>query len=371
MAMLRLVIKEQMGRLDDSWRFARFLEIAEMDHAHEIFKLLLDHHEMTPEILSSFMKHWVWAYRKNLIDLYLYPEPTLPREERLMRYALLRSVERPYTYAECKRLEPQNNLAKLRGIATRRRDRQSLSILFYCESENQANLKVSEMLSYVKSGGLSPATTRYFIDWAVRNGVELGDWPLEHLPRNSRRLPKEDRLSAWLCSGALEYKNVDMASFDDLYDRSGDMLINMRFTEPVKTKDGRVITRAAEYFILNAQVILDTYRGDQQQASKAIPIKDCRRILVGILYALAEGQHLDLSNTVLEMREGDETWACFENIAECSDYKNAARNALSYLKSDEIYGHVHRALPRQLGRDEKVVEVSEEMVKGIGQLSIN
>ena len=137
-----------------------------------------------------------------------------------------------------------------------------------------------------------------------------------------------------------------------------------RFTEPVEMKDGRIITRVAEYFILNARALLDTYRNDQQ-LPEVIPIEDCRKILRGILYALAEGQHLDFSNTELEMPKG--SWDLFERFAAHSNYEYIAKAAMSYLYSIEIYGLVHRASPRQYVQDGQI----EGVTGGIAELSVN
>ena len=310
MAMLRLRIKEQMGMVNSLDWLKDFLKVAGEGHVQEIFKLLLDRHEMTPEVLGAFKIHRKVPKRDSLIGHYLYPGLVLSREELLMRCALLGSVEHPAIYTECKGLEPHNNLDELREIALERGDRQSISILFYWKDKHQDGLEASEMLEYVRLGELSPVTTNWFITWALRRGTELNDWPLEHLPRDHQQVPKEDRLSEWLRSGDLIYENVGTINITDLYEQSAKIWINMGLTEPVEMKGGRVTTRAAEYCILNAQAILDTYRGDRQALEK-ISDEDYRKIKIGILYALAEGRHLDFSNTEAEMRKSGGEWFWF------------------------------------------------------------
>ena len=371
-AMLRLVIKEQMGMVDDSYWLARFLKIAEKDHFYEIFKLLLDRQEMTGYAFGNFMDHWSGKEEKRLISgQYLNPHPGLPRDELLMRCALLSFIHQPQLYPECKGLEPGTNLDELRRVALERGDRQSISILFYYEYLDQHDdSRVSEMLKYVKLAGLSPETTECFVRWALyERKIGLADWPFEHLilqlSQNSRQVPKEDRLSKWLRRYVSMYEDVRVTGLDNLYDRPIKISINMRFTEPIEM-DGRVVTRAAKYFILNAQAILDTYRSDQQ-ALKVILAEDSRKIVMGTLYALAEGQHLDFTNTVLEMQEDKKGWAWFEHFAGDDDYRYEVNVALHYLNPDEIYEYVHKAEMKRCIQDEQV----KETIRGISRLSVN
>ena len=372
MAMLCLVIKEQMGMINDLVWLDRLFRVAEEDHVHEIFKLLCDHHEMTPEVLASFMKHWNETKRKSLVSLYLYPSEALPREERLMRCALLMSSVQPLEiYAKCKELWPHNNWDEFRKIALDHKDRQSISTLYYWNFQYLRN-RDSRILEYVKLGRLSPLTTKRFIEWVsdtMGARFDFGDWPLEHLllrlPLASLQVSEEDCLSAWLCSDALMYENVNSVSLDKIYDTDSKVSINMRLTEPVKMKGDRVVTRAAEYFILNAQAILDIYQSDQQALE--VSIENSRKILAGVLYALAEGRHLDFSSTVLEMPEGNERWIWLEYFAEYDNYEYAAVTAMRYLKSGEIYEYVHRAPLKQ----RLEAELAKEITEDIAGLSVN
>ena len=140
------------------------------------------------------------------------------------------------------------------------------------------------------------------------------------------------------------------------------MSINIKLTEPVKMKGDRIVTRAAEYYILNAQAILDTHRVEQQ-ALKKISFRKGLKIVVGILYALAKGRHLDFSNTALEMREGDKKWGWFKSATR---YDSASRWALKFLSSVEIYGYVHRTSPQQCtkgGQGDDLAKMTKEIVK--------
>ena len=132
----------------------------------------------------------------------------------------------------------------------------------------------------------------------------------------------------------------------------------MNFKESMKMKDDQVVIRAAAYSIWNARTILDTYRNDQQPRRK-IPIKDCQKILAGILYALAEGQHLDFSNTVLEMREEGKVWVWFESFTVRWGHSYLAKVTREYLESDEIYRCVHRVSPQQSVQGEQAKRVTK------------
>ena len=375
MTMLRFSIVEQMGMVDDLTWFGRFLEVADKDHVRKIFKLLLDRHEMTPEIFGIFMGYCKRREQENLISNYFYPSLTLPSDELFMRCALLKSSAwTSVSYAECKGLEMWTKLDKLRDIAIRRGDRQSISTLFHWKHfyRGAVGLKASEMLEYVKLGRLSPVTTKYFISCALSENVELGDWPLEHLqnhpPPISRQVPREVRLSRWLCSGDLAYEDVNTIRLYNLYDQFTGISINMRFTKPVEMKNGRAVTRAAEYCVLNARAILDAYRTDQQ--ARKISGGDCRKIFMGTIYALAEGQHLDFTNTELEMEEGDEEWGWVKDVIRPDGYQSATWEVLEYLTSVEIYELVHRAGVKQCALDGQFNEVTK-MTGRIAELSVN
>ena len=372
MTMLRFGIAEQMGMVDDLAWFGRFLKVADKDHMHELFKLLLDRREMTPEIFGIFMGYCKWREQENLISNFFYSSSTLPSDELLMRCALLKSsLYALVSYVECKGLRMQSKLDELRDTAISRGDRQSISTLFYwkCYTRRDFDLKASEMLEYIELGRLSPVTTRYFINNAFYEGAGLDDWPFEHLqshpPPISRQMSREDRLSKWLCSGDLTYKDVDAISPYDLYDTNAKVTINMRFTKPVEMENGRTVIRAAEYCVLNARAMLDAHRTDQQ--AREISGGDRRKIFVGILYALAEGQHLDFTNTELEMPESGDGWYWVKDVIRPDGYKNAAWEVLEYLTSVEVYGLVHRASPRQGVQDGRVKRV----VDGIKGLFVN
>ena len=364
MAMLRFVIKEQMSMARGLVWLDRFLKIAREHHVREIFKLLFDRREMTPRIIESFIEHRRDEKERKSLISHIYPDPTLPRDELLMRCALLLNiVPLRDIYIKCLGFDLQDSLDELQKIALDRGDRQSISILFHwkCPRRQEKRPEASEMLEYVELGKLSPLTTARFV--GLRSATikdEFSDWPPEHLrdylPLAFLQVPKEDRLSEWLCSNDLMYDEV-ITSLDNLYDKHPKMPINMRFTEPVRMKNGRVITRAANAIILNAQTILNAYRSDQQ-AQKKIPIEDYQKIMVGIPYALAEGQHLDFSNTELEMPEGNKEWDRLKYFS-YHHQQTTAFQVLRYLKSGEVYDYVHRAEVRQSIQDRQVEEIIE------------
>ena len=90
----------------------------------------------------------------------------------------------------------------------------------------------------------------------------------------------------------------------------------MRFTEPVKMEDGRVITREP-VTTLNARAILDTHRGDRGVLE--VSPENFQTVMAGINYALAELQKpCDLSNIGFEIREGDEERSWTRDAAESS-----------------------------------------------------
>jgi hypothetical protein len=91
-------------------------------------------------------------------------------------------------------------------------------------------------------------------------------------------VPKEIRLSRWLCGDALTYENVDTISYDGLYEESARLSIKLRLTEVLKIKGGRLSTRAADAFIHNAQVTLGRYRSNQRP-QREISEKDCQKIM--------------------------------------------------------------------------------------------
>ena len=110
--------------------------------------------------------------------------------------------------------------------------------------------------------------------------------------------------------------------------------------------------QAAGAFFLNARTILDTYLGVQQ--APEFSTEDRRKIVAGILYALLEGQCLHFSNTVLEMREGDEEWVWFNNLIE-----DAVATVLKHLNSDEIYRYAQMAPPQKPVQAEQAKVISE------------
>ena len=138
----------------------------------------------------------------------------------------------------------------------------------------------------------------------------------------------------------------------------------MKLIKPVKMENGQIVTRGADYFILDARAVLDTYRGDQQTRRK-ISIKGYRKILAGILHALAEGRHLDFSNTGLGMPEGGDGWCWVKNFTGFN-YKKTEWEVLGYLTPVEIYELVHRASPQQCDPDGQV----DEVAKRIASLSV-
>jgi hypothetical protein len=367
MAMIRFAITEQMDRVTNLVWLDDFLKFAKRDHVLEIFQLILDHHEMTPEIFGGFMKRPLRVRGWKLIRRHLYPDPHLPREELLMRCALLMSdVQQPKVLGGCEGFEPQNNMDILREIAMKRKDRQSLSILFYWKLYHWKIGTESEMFEYMELGKLAPLTTVNFVRGALSNGNNLDDWPLEHLHSNSeqmsKRVPLETRLSRWMCSDALTFEDAGPIRLVDLYTQPEVISINLELTEPVFMEGDRSSIRAADIFILNARTALDAHRSDQQP-QKAIPEKDRTIILLGALYALAEGQHLDFSNTEAEMQKDGNRWIWFQQ--QKFDHEDVTEKVLKYLDSAEIYNFIHRIPLEQCIRDEQVDELAEHFTTAL------
>jgi hypothetical protein len=379
MAMIRFIVKEQMSMMKNTVWFNLFLRSATTEHVCEVFQLLLEHHEMTPEIIEKFMDNKRHAKVFNLLDKYIPPELNLPRGELLMRCALLslRQFDVPPelgispTFAErCRSFSPEDNMDELRDIAISSGDRQSLSILFYLKSTHQRDtVSTSEMLEYVLKGKLSPSVTCDFIVYAIEKGMNLDGWPLKHLPLEKQ--PRETRLLMWQRGGGVSYSEPNyVIDFNKEPHRSlrgrvpGYLPIRLKLTEPIKTSDGRLITRAADAFIFNAKAVLDKYRsGDKVR--KTISKPDYRGIIFGVLYALAEGQCLDFSNTEAEMLEGSCKWTWFDvHLSLCGDsYGHIIGWSTDYLGSAEIYNYVHKAS----SNDEQV----EGIIDDIAALSIN
>jgi hypothetical protein len=264
---------------------------------------------------------------------------------------------------------------ELREIAISRGDRQSLSILFYQKDQIEwKNLNVFEMLEYVKLGNLAPATTRNFTRSMTFNFAQLDGWPLAHLQYwyklILRGVPKEDRLSTWLCSGVLAYEDSSPISFDRLYDENARLSVSLRLTEPRPMKSGQPGTRAADAFILNARVALAAHRSDRHLL-KSFSGEDCQKIVWGILYALVEGEHLDFSNTEAEMwnSDGRPVWTWFDHAAQrlgSRHYETIVTPTLHLLDPAEIYSYVHKISPGQNPQGGQV----KNIIEGLTTLSI-
>jgi hypothetical protein len=347
MAMIRFVISEQMAMVDRKYWLRGFVSIAKEAHAKEIFQLLLDKKEMTPDMIATF---FCWGRNldaTSLIASYTSTELRLTHEEHLIRCALLPNLNPPVNLATCSEFQAPTHIDELQRIALKLGDRQSLSSLFYHKCLYQSDsVTVSEMLKYLQLGKLSPATTDCFTNLRVFKKSEHSDWPVTHL--HFEELPKEQRLTKWLLD-SVSYMRSPPVKAGSLYSGAVnyltmELLVNLQLIVPKRLDDGRITTRAADIFIRNAQATLDANR-DNQQSRKALLIGEEAVILLGTLYALADRQHLDFSNTVVEALVGDTKWDWFDSVLDDSKFGDmcVAHAAWVGLGSAEIYNYVHRA----------------------------
>jgi hypothetical protein len=258
-------------------------------------------------------------------------------------------------------------MGKLRAIAIDSGNRQLLSILFHQKCIHQQDaVTSSEMLEYVLKGELSPLETSGFVSYAIRNKMDLGNWPLTHLP--DKYQPKEDRLSMWLCGGGVSYPEPKYSvAPGELYgefptDKGGPLSIYLKLTVPMEMPDGQLITRAADAFISNAQLALNKYRGDAKV--RTITEADYKIIMMGTLCALMEGEHLDFSNTEAEVLKGEQawTWLDWNYVLYNYDFYQPMHSTRQYFTSAEIYNYVHSAS----SNDEQI----EKIIGDVAALSI-
>jgi hypothetical protein len=367
MAMIRFVISEQMAMVDQKYWLRGFVSIAKEAHAKEIFQLLLDKKEMTPDMIATFI---CWGKNLDVEGLfanYTSPKLRLTRNELLIRCALLPDINPPVNLVTCSGFQARMNIDELQRVALELGDRQSLSSLFYQKCRYQSDsVTVSEMLEYLQLGRLSPATTECFTDLRVFKESEHSDWPVTHLP--FKEPSKEQRLTKWLLNH-VSYMGFPPVPSESLYRSAGNYLamvvsVNLQLTMPKRLDDGRITTRAADIFIRNAQATLDANRGDQQ-LRKALLVEEEAVVLLGTLYALADREHLDFSNTVAEALVGDTKWEWFDSVLDNSNfgYTSVIRAAWLGLGSVEIYNYVHRAS----SSDEQV----DKIAAGVKALSIS
>jgi hypothetical protein len=354
MAMISFIVKKHMGTIEGPRWLDSFMLFITVDHARELFQLLLDHHEMTPEMVEKFVNRRMASYMYHLLDKYIPSDLNMSREELLLRCALLpKQLHGILSDFEerCKNYQPKDNMSDLRAIVLSSGTRQSLSILFSQScAHHWDTVTAHEMLGYVLEGELSPSVTGEFVAYAIEKGMNLDEWPLEHLPLEKQ--PGETRLLMWLCKDGVSYlKPEHTVDSSELYSYSlernkGLLSIHLKLTEPIKTLDDRLITRAADFFIFNAQAALSKYQSSDRVWG-TISNEDYPIIMMGTLYALMEGKHLDFSNTKAEMLEGEHTWTWFDESHHHTDYSIHPNVILveNYLRSAEIYNYVHKASP--------------------------